>query len=178
MTEKRVAPAAQTYMITDILADPNALCITFGCGGLSVPGYKVAMKTGTSEPYDPKSPDGGKIGETWAFGYTPDYVVGMWAGNADNSPIVNIFSTSISYRSMRDIMLAAYDGRPETPFQRPENVVTKQSCVTIVNPNAAPPQQDNQPDNNNGNGNGRNNQPNQPQQPPTIQSCSSDLGIR
>jgi membrane peptidoglycan carboxypeptidase len=181
MIERRVAPAAQTYMITDILADPNALCITFGCGGLSVPGYKVAMKTGTSEPYDPEGPDAGKIGETWAFGYTPDYVVGMWAGNSDNAPIVNIYSTSISYRSMRDILLDAYDGRPQTPFPRPEDVVTKQSCVSVPVPQPQPqPQpQEGQPNNgDNGNGNNRPNQPEQPQQPQFTRSCTSDLGVR
>ena len=63
------------------------------------------MKTGTSEPFDPKGPNAGKIGETWAFGYTPDLVVGIWAGNSDNAPIMNIFSTSISFRAMRDLVL-------------------------------------------------------------------------
>jgi hypothetical protein len=31
---------------------------------------------------------------------------------------VNIFSTSISYRAMRDILLMAYDGKQQTPFLR------------------------------------------------------------
>ena len=116
---QRVVAAEQAWAITDILSDPGARCITFGCGGLAVPGYKVAVKTGTSEPYDPAGPNAGKIGETWAFGYTPDLVVAVWAGNADNAPIDHIFSTSISYRAMRDILLEAYKGRPATAFQPP-----------------------------------------------------------
>jgi membrane peptidoglycan carboxypeptidase len=112
-----VAPH-QAYMITDILSDPSAQCLTFGCGGITIPGYQVGVKTGTSEPFDPAGPNRGKIGETWAFGFTRDYVVGVWAGNSDNAPIVNIFSTSISYRAMRDILLTAYAGRPQTPFIR------------------------------------------------------------
>ena len=116
-------------MITDILSDPSAECVTFGCGGLSVPGYKVGVKTGTSEPYDPTGRDTGKIGETWAFGYTPDYVVGVWAGNSDNAPVVNIFSTTISFRVMRDTMLAAYNGQPQTQFERPPGIVQKSTCV-------------------------------------------------
>jgi len=60
---------------------------------------------------------------------SPDYVVGVWAGNSNNAPIVNIFSTSISFRAMRDIMLAAYAGRPQTPFNRPEGVVEATVCV-------------------------------------------------
>lgn len=114
--EVRVAPADQVWRVTDILSDPQATCLTFGCGGLSVPGVRTAVKTGTSEPFDPKGPNAGKIGETWAFGYTPDLVVGVWAGNSDNAPIVNIYSTSISYRAMRDILLSAYEGRERTPF--------------------------------------------------------------
>jgi membrane peptidoglycan carboxypeptidase len=114
-TERIVEPQYAS-MITTILTDPSARCIIFGCGGLTVPGYQVAVKTGTSEPFTQTGANAGKIGETWAFGYTPDLVVGVWAGNADNAPIDHIFSTSISFRAMRDILLEAYHGRPETPF--------------------------------------------------------------
>ena len=48
--------------------------------------------------------DSRAIGDTWAFGYTPDLVAGVWTGNADNSPMVNITSTRISWRSWRDFM--------------------------------------------------------------------------
>jgi membrane peptidoglycan carboxypeptidase len=136
---KRVFSAEHAYMVTDILSDPRAVCITFGCGGLSVPGYKVAMKTGTSEPYDPKGPLKGKIGETWAFGFTPDYVVGAWAGNSDNSPVVNIFSTTISFPIMRETMLSAYNGAPQRHFERPPGIVQKNVCAPArVDPNAPP----------------------------------------
>ena len=114
-TQQRIVPQEQADMVADILSDPSARCITFGCGGLDVPGYKVGVKTGTSEPFDPNGPNRGKIGETWAFGFTPDLVVAVWAGNSNNSPIDNIFSTSISYRAMRDIMLESYKGRTATP---------------------------------------------------------------
>ncbi len=60
-----------------------------------------------------------RIGETWAFGYTPDYVVGVWAGNSDNEPILNIFSTSISFRAMRDTLEVLYDGRSSAAFAKP-----------------------------------------------------------
>jgi membrane carboxypeptidase/penicillin-binding protein PbpC len=124
-----VVDAEYTYLISNILSDPSSQCITFGCGGISVPGRQVAVKTGTSEPFDPRGPNAGKIGDTWAFGYTPDVVVGIWAGNSDNSPIVNIYSTSISFRAMRDVLLASYNGGPSTPFTRPANVVEETVCV-------------------------------------------------
>ena len=40
---------------------------------------EVAAKTGTTD----------KCVDNWTIGYTPDVVVGTWAGNADNSPMVN-----------------------------------------------------------------------------------------
>jgi len=127
--EERIVKEEYTYLISNILSDSSAQAITFGAGGISVPGRTVAVKTGTSEPFDPEGPNRGKIGETWAFGYTPDYVVGIWAGNSDNAPIVNIFSTSISFRAMRDVMLATYADRPTTPFRRPEGLVEETLCM-------------------------------------------------
>ena len=41
------------------------------------PGYDVALKTGTSNDYR----------DAWSMGYTPDLVVGVWAGNNDNTPM-------------------------------------------------------------------------------------------
>ncbi len=37
------------------------------------PGYEVAIKTGTTQFYQ----------DAWTFGYTPQIVVGVWAGNTD-----------------------------------------------------------------------------------------------
>lgn len=42
------------------------------------PGYDVAAKTGTTNDYR----------DAWTIGYTPSIVVGVWAGNNDNSPMV------------------------------------------------------------------------------------------
>jgi membrane peptidoglycan carboxypeptidase len=107
---QQIVPPDKAQQVSSILSDPSAQCLTFGCGGLGVPGHVAAVKTGTSEPYDPAGPDGGKIGETWAFGYTQDVVVGVWAGNSNNAPLDHILSTSISFNAMRDIMLQAYRG--------------------------------------------------------------------
>ena len=104
-SERRVVGANFAYLVTSILADGSTQCITFGCGGLGLPGRASAQKTGTSEPFV----NSRAIGDTWAFGYTPDLVAGVWAGNADNSPMVNITSTRISWRVWRDFMTFAHD---------------------------------------------------------------------
>ncbi len=124
----QVVSPEQAFLVTSILTDGHAECITFGCGGLQFSGMTVAVKTGTSEPFAPDGPDAGKIGETLAFGYTPDYVVGVWAGNADNSPVQNIYSTTIAYQIMHDAMLETYNGRQATPFAEPPGVTHVRIC--------------------------------------------------
>ena len=124
----QVVDPGYTYLLWDILTDSNARCRTFGCG-LNIPGYKVAVKTGTSEPYSKDDPVcGGKIGETWAFGYSPDYVVGVWAGNSDNSCLVNISSASLAFYAMSDAFTTAMAGGSETDMPRPDDVVEAEIC--------------------------------------------------
>jgi membrane carboxypeptidase/penicillin-binding protein PbpC len=111
-------------MINNILSDPNAFCITYGCGSLSI-GRQWGVKTGTSEPYE----NSRAIGETWTYGYTPDLVAGVWAGNSDNSPMYNILSTSISYRALRDFMTEALVDVPARNFEKPGGLVEMETCT-------------------------------------------------
>jgi membrane peptidoglycan carboxypeptidase len=122
--EQQVVEPPVAFMINDILSDPNAFCITYGCGALSI-GREWGVKTGTSEPYEER----GAIGETWTYGYTPELVAGVWAGNSDNSPMYNITSTSISYRALRDFMVEALVDIPATTFERPAGLTEIETCT-------------------------------------------------
>jgi len=122
--EQRVVDAPYAYMINNILSDPQAFCITYGCGALTI-GRQWGVKTGTSEPFE----NSRAIGETWTYGYTPELVAGVWAGNADNSPMHNITSTSISYRALRDFMTAALADVPKSQFERPPGIKDYDVCV-------------------------------------------------
>ena len=124
--EKRVVSPAFAYLITNILSDPQNTCLTFNCGGLGMPGRPSAAKTGTSEPYE----NSRAIGETWTFGYTPDLVAGVWAGNANNAPMGNILSTTISWRAWRDFMVEAHNylKLPPKNFTRPPGVLDRDTC--------------------------------------------------
>jgi 1A family penicillin-binding protein len=71
--DKRVAD-----LISDILSDNEARAPVFGWNSpLYFENYKVSVKTGTTQDFR----DG------WTIGYTSNIVVGVWAGNNDNSPI-------------------------------------------------------------------------------------------
>jgi len=126
--EQRVVAEPYTYLVTSILSDGSNQCITYGaCGALALPnGYPSGAKTGTSEPFE----DSRDIGETWTVGYTPELVGGVWAGNADNSRIQGISSTSVSLRAWKDFMVQAIEhlDLPPTPFERPDGVVSREVC--------------------------------------------------
>jgi membrane peptidoglycan carboxypeptidase len=126
--EQRVVAAEYSYLVTSILSDGSNQCITYGvCGALALPnGYPSGAKTGTSEPFD----DSRNIGETWTVGFTPELVAGTWAGNADNSPISGISSTSVSLRAWKEFMVAAleYLELPPTRFERPPGIVSQEVC--------------------------------------------------
>ncbi|HEY4524625.1 MAG TPA: transglycosylase domain-containing protein [Candidatus Paceibacterota bacterium] len=63
-------------LINRILSDRHLATDQFGyTSNLNLSLNNYALKTGTSDDYR----------DTWVIGYTPDFVVGAWAGNADNS---------------------------------------------------------------------------------------------
>ena len=77
-TGKQVITPQHAYLITSILSDKRARCPAFGCPNvLELPYRPVAAKTGTTNDYK----------DNWTLGYTPDLVVGVWVGNADNTPM-------------------------------------------------------------------------------------------
>ena len=125
--ERRVVGENFAYLVTSIISDPDTQCITFGrCGALELKDRPSGKKTGTSEPFE----DSKEIGETWTFGYTPDLVAGIWAGNSDNSPMVNIYSTTIAWKSWRDFMEYAhtYYGLEPKNFVQPPGIESRELC--------------------------------------------------
>ena len=85
---KTVADAQSVRLINDILSDPAARApLMQASQNLTVfPGYDVALKTGTSNDYR----------DAWSMGYTPDLVVGVWAGNNDDTAMVKSGSSILA----------------------------------------------------------------------------------
>ncbi|MBV9690616.1 MAG: transglycosylase domain-containing protein [Ktedonobacteraceae bacterium] len=75
------------YMMTSVLADEPARALEFGSDHVlsfsdwdpTYQVHQVAAKTGTTDGFK----------DNWAIGYTPDVVVGVWSGNADNSDMIH-----------------------------------------------------------------------------------------
>ncbi|MEN9338529.1 MAG: hypothetical protein RI945_254 [Candidatus Parcubacteria bacterium] len=81
--------------INDILSDNVARTPLYGPNsGLYFGERPVADKTGTTDSYR----------DTWTIGYTPSLVVGVWAGNNDNTPINKQLSGMIAVPMWNEFM--------------------------------------------------------------------------
>jgi len=116
---ERVLDERVAYLITDILSDNNARAPTFGFNSVLQIGRPAAVKTGTTTDYR----------DNWAVGYTPELVAGVWVGNADNSPMVNLSGVAGAGPIWHDFMRAALAGKPETPFVQPPGLTRAEVCA-------------------------------------------------
>jgi penicillin-binding protein 1C len=73
--EKEIVSSETARILNDILKDIEARkgLLQASLPLTIFPGYEVALKTGTTQFYQ----------DAWTFGYTPNIVVGVWAGNTD-----------------------------------------------------------------------------------------------
>ena len=107
------------YLITDILSDKNARVPAFGQGNVLEIGRPAAAKTGTTTDWR----------DNWTLGYTPDLTVGVWAGNADNTPMKGVSGISGAGPIWHDFMLAVLRDRPPLVFTRPDGLVRVEVCA-------------------------------------------------
>lgn len=120
-TENRVVDESISFIISDILSDNQARQLAFGRNSaLEIVGQKVAVKTGTSN--DKK--------DNLTIGYTPDYVVAVWVGNNDNTPMhptltsgvtgaATIWNRVMTYLLSTSTSTTPFYSAPETVVQKP-----------------------------------------------------------
>jgi penicillin-binding protein 1A len=118
------------YMMTDVLSDNQSRYMEFGpCSALLL--YSTTMNqcyagdTGAVRPAAAKTGTTNDFVDNWTMGYTTDYVMGVWAGNNDHSPMVNITGVDGAAPIWHDSMLAAEEGQPIRSFQNPGGLERK-----------------------------------------------------
>jgi len=115
----KVIDAGNAFIINDILSDNFARRWAFGSNSaLEINGFKVAVKTGTT---DEKK-------DNWTIGYTPDYIVAVWVGNNNNQPMNPYLASGITgaapiWNRMMSFLLKNYGIKSQ--FIEPENIVEK-----------------------------------------------------
>ena len=109
----QIMEPAVARLITSILSDEEARAPIFGRAfSLSVPGYEVAVKTGTTQEYR----------DAWTIGYTKDLVAGVWVGNNDNTAMTNaagsVVGAPIWNQFMREALASLESSKSQ--FQNPK----------------------------------------------------------
>lgn len=113
---KRVLTEEQAFLIADILSDNEARKEVFGPNSLlNFPDKKIAVKTGTTN--DKR--------DNWTIGGNPQVVVGVWVGNNDNSPMLNVASgVSGASPIWRRVLQEALKGKDPVSFDLPGGITT------------------------------------------------------
>ncbi len=116
---RRVIDERVAWLITDILSDNEARIPSFGPHSALNIGRPAAAKTGTTTDFR----------DNWIVGYTPNLVVGVWVGNADNTPMRDVTGVSGAAPVWNSFMRQVLLGQPELTFQRPPGLVQQEVCA-------------------------------------------------
>ena len=118
--DKRVFSPATSWMVMDMLADPEARRPGFGMElPFDLP-FRIAAKTGTARGFS----------DTWAVGATNEVIVGAWAGAYDGAPTQGIVGMDAAAPLVRDAMLTVAAGRKLTLPSAPAEVAEVELCST------------------------------------------------
>jgi 1A family penicillin-binding protein len=132
---QQVLRPEHAYLISSILSDNVARSPEFSANSpLNLP-FPAAAKTGTTNDFR----------DNWTMGYTPDLAVGVWVGNADDSPMKDVTGITGAAPIWGKFMRAAVPlvtGGQTHDFTRPAGIVDKVICsVSGTEPSDACPSQ-------------------------------------
>ncbi|MBZ0302417.1 MAG: penicillin-binding protein, partial [Anaerolineae bacterium] len=117
--DQRVIDERVAYIITNILSDSNARIPSFGTNSALDIGRPAAAKTGTTTDFR----------DNWVMGYTPNLVVGVWVGNANNAPMVDVTGVSGAGPIWNQFIRRVLVGQPQLEFTRPAGIVNQEVCA-------------------------------------------------
>lgn len=117
---RKVLSEEISFLISHILLDNVARTAAFGPNSyLVIPGKTVSVKTGTTD----------EKRDNWTIGYTSSFVVGVWVGNNDNTPMNPAIASGATGASpiWNKIMAFVLKEKGDEQPKKPENVI----AVTI-----------------------------------------------
>ncbi len=116
---ERIVSEQAAYLMTDVLADNNARAPAFGVNSVLKLSRPAAVKTGTTSSWK----------DNWTLGYTPDYAVGVWVGNADNAEMEHISGITGAAPIWHDMMEKIHTNLPVAEFVEPPNISRIAVCL-------------------------------------------------
>jgi len=115
-----VVEAKNAFLINNALSDDQARTPIFGANSmLHISGKTVAVKTGTTN----------NLKDNWCIGWTPSYLVAVWVGNNDSSPMSWVASgisgaTPIWNRTIKSLVSKKSDEK----WLVPEGLYQSEAC--------------------------------------------------
>lgn len=113
-----VVDPALTYLINDILSDDVARRASVGTNSALLLDRTAAVKTGTTNDYR----------DNLTVGYTPQIVTGVWIGNTDNTPMIEMPAIVGAAPIWKAVMQYAHRDLAVENWVRPSNVVEMTVC--------------------------------------------------
>jgi penicillin-binding protein 1C len=110
--DRRIFDERAAYLLVDMLSDNQARAGTFGLNSYLAFDFPVACKTGTSSNYR----------DNWTFGFTPEFTVGVWVGNPDNSPMHGITGVTGAAPIFHEIMVKLRDRDGTSWYHEPSGI--------------------------------------------------------
>lgn len=115
-----VVDPSLTYLINDILSDDVARRPSVGINSPLLLDRPAAVKTGTTNDFR----------DNWTIGYTPQITTGVWVGNTDDSPMLDMPAILGAAPIWHAIMEYAHQGLPSEAWQRPSDIIEMTVCQT------------------------------------------------
>ncbi len=121
------------YMMTNVLSDNESRKPEFyDCNVLQLFSNSRddcwAGNRGTVRPAAAKTGTTTDFRDNWTMGYTTDYVMGVWVGNDNNTPMNDVLGVDGAAPIWHDSMLVAEQGHPIRDFVNPGGL--QQATVT------------------------------------------------
>jgi membrane peptidoglycan carboxypeptidase len=108
------------YLMNDVLSDNAAREAAFGRDNpLTLPDRPVGAKTGTTNDFR----------DNWTVGYAPQLAVGVWVGNADNTPMQSVTGLTGAAPIWHAVMRYGTQALPPQGWTQPPGIVSVKVCV-------------------------------------------------
>jgi penicillin-binding protein 1C len=127
LADGRELSPQEAYLLTNVLSDNNARAAVFGANSALRLSRPAAAKTGTTTDWR----------DVWTIGYTPQIVTGVWVGNNDNTPMVDVSSAQAAGPIWHNVMERIYNegyatrllGEVVDNFSQPPGMTRVEVCA-------------------------------------------------
>lgn len=120
VSDKRIFSPEASSLIANILSDPYARRLEFGENSVLNLPVQTAAKTGTSTDYR----------DAWTVGFNYRYVVAIWMGNLDHTPMNGITGVMGPALAMRSIFYEINHHQKTSPLYLSPKLVAENICIS------------------------------------------------